>query len=85
MTLGVIQVGSRAPRAGANVESNTALRFTGRNRAEAKRAALSYWYRHRERLALTLRDFFAICRLSSDERTIFFLTTRRPLAEMREP
>jgi hypothetical protein len=60
------------------------LRFTGRNRAEAKRAALSYWYRHRERLALTLRDFFSFCRLSSDERTIFFLTARSGFAEMRE-
>jgi hypothetical protein len=61
------------------------VQFSGRNRAEAKRAALSYWYRHRDRLSLTVSDFFGSCRLSSDERTIFFLTTRAALAVVREP
>jgi hypothetical protein len=48
------------------------LQFSGRDRAHAKRKALDYWYRNHERLRLNLRDFFARCRLSADERTITF-------------
>jgi hypothetical protein len=46
--------------------------FNGRDRAHAKRKALDYWYHNRERLGLTLSDFFARCRLSPDNRTITF-------------
>jgi hypothetical protein len=56
------------------------LAFSGKNRAEAKRRALSYWYQHREKLNLSLRDFFARCRLSADERTIIFVAVTLTVA-----
>ena len=46
--------------------------FCGRDRTHAKRKALDFWYQNRERLRLSLRDFFLRCRLSPDERTITF-------------
>ena len=46
--------------------------FCGRDRTHAKRKALDFWYQNRDRLGMTLRDFFQRCRLSSDERTIIF-------------
>lgn len=48
------------------------VQFRGRDRTDVKRKALDYWYRNRDRLSLSLRDFFHRCRLSSDERTITF-------------
>lgn len=47
-------------------------RFSGYDRADAKRKALNFWYQNRDQLKLTLRDFFLRCRLSADERTITF-------------
>ena len=44
----------------------------GRDRTHAKRKALDFWYQNRDRLHLSLRDFFSRCRLSADERTITF-------------
>lgn len=46
--------------------------FRGRNRADAKRKALNYWYINQARLGLSLRDFSTRCRLLDDERTILF-------------
>lgn len=50
----------------------TVEQFQGRDRAHAKRKALDFWYRHREQLGMSVRDFFQHCRLSHDERTITF-------------
>lgn len=48
------------------------MQFFGRDRTHAKRKALDFWYQNRDRLHLSLRDFFSRCRLSHDERTITF-------------
>ena len=65
---GVIQL-----KPGANASSQReGIRFRGRNRADAKRKALNFWYINQSRLRLNLRDFSAQCRLLSDEKTIVF-------------
>ncbi|MEL6179583.1 MAG: hypothetical protein AAFS10_11555 [Myxococcota bacterium] len=51
-----------------------AIRFRGRNRADAKRKALNFWYINQNNLKLSLREFSAQCRLLDDERTIVFYT-----------
>lgn len=48
------------------------LQFTGRDRTHSKRKALDFWFQNRDRLGMTLRHFFARCRLSPDGRTITF-------------
>lgn len=47
-------------------------RFVGKNRADAKRKALNYWYLNRTKLGLDLQEFSARCRLLENERTIVF-------------
>jgi hypothetical protein len=42
------------------------LEFTGRSARDAKRRALNFWYQNRDRLGLSLSDFFADCRVHSD-------------------
>lgn len=58
------------------IELNTpqpeTVRFRGRNRADAKRKALNFWYINQNHLNLSLREFSAQCRLLDDERTIVF-------------
>ncbi len=46
--------------------------FNGRDRADVKRKALSYWASNSGRLGLSLRDFLGRCRMGADERTITF-------------
>ncbi len=46
--------------------------FNGRDRADVKRKALSYWASNSGRLGLSLRAFLGRCRLGVDERTITF-------------
>jgi hypothetical protein len=53
------------------------LKFTGRNRLEAKRKALRYWMTHRNVLRESMEDFAKHCTLSPDQKVI---TYRRPLA-----
>lgn len=51
------------------------VNFNGRDRVQVKRKALDYWYDNRDKLQLSLRDFFSRCRMSRDERTITFSPT----------
>jgi hypothetical protein len=46
--------------------------FNGRDRADVKRKALSYWASNSGCLGMSLRDFLGRCRLGADERTIIF-------------
>lgn len=50
--------------------------FRGRNRADAKRRALNYWYINRRELGVDLRAFSERCRLQTDNRTILFYPQR---------
>ena len=48
------------------------VEFHGRNRSDAKRKALNYWYLNKKGLRLDIRAFSQRCRLKSDGRTIVF-------------
>ena len=48
------------------------LKFTGRNRLEAKRKALHSWYTHQDTLHESMRDFVKRCTLSPDQRVITY-------------
>jgi hypothetical protein len=48
------------------------IEFNGRDRVHAQRKAVNWWYIHRQRLGLCLKDFFLRCRWSDDQRTIIF-------------
>lgn len=54
------------------------LKFTGKNRLDAKRKALRYWYTHREALHESVEDFSRRCTLSPDQKVI---TYRRQLPQ----
>ena len=51
------------------------LKFTGKNRLEAKRKALQFWYVNRDALRQSMEDFAKHCTLSPDQKVI---TYRRP-------
>jgi hypothetical protein len=53
------------------------LKFTGKNRLEAKRKALRFWYEHRQTLHESVEDFAKRCTLSPDQKVI---TYRRQLS-----
>ena len=48
------------------------LKFTGRNRLEAKSKALHFWYTHQEVLHESMRDFVKRCTLSPDQKVITY-------------
>ncbi|HEY3352705.1 MAG TPA: hypothetical protein VGQ83_05620 [Polyangia bacterium] len=52
------------------------MEFNGLDLAHARRKALDFWYNNRQTLGLTLRDFFAQCRLR-DRTTIVFAPLAR--------
>ena len=56
----------------AYTEANSVLTFRSRSRLGVKRDVLSYWHRNQEPLGLSLKEFLARCRLSSDGRTVIF-------------
>ena len=60
---------------GPTIREETA-RFRGRNRADAKRKALNYWYVNQASLRLSLQQFSSHCRLLDDDRTIVFYRPR---------
>ena len=61
-----------------NIEpTGRVLKFTGRNRLDAKRKALRYWMTHRKMLHESMADFAKHCTLSPDQKVI---TYRRPFA-----
>jgi hypothetical protein len=53
------------------------LKFSGRNRLEAKRKALRFWHAHQRILHESMQDFVKRCTLSHDQKVI---TYRRPFA-----
>jgi hypothetical protein len=54
-------------------ESQGLIEFSGRDRVQAQRRAIDWWFTHRRALGLCLRDFFSRCRVSDDKRTITFI------------
>jgi len=46
--------------------------FVGKDRVDAKRRALDYWYRQPRRSGLSLREFLGCCRLSHDCQITYF-------------
>ena len=48
------------------------MTFHGKDRADVKRKALSYWSCNQRSLGLRLADFLRACRLDSDECRIVF-------------
>ena len=52
--------------------ANSRVAFSGRDRTQVKQKALDYWYANRRTLRLSMREFFARCRLSPDGRAITF-------------
>jgi len=48
------------------------LKFTGRNRQEAKTKALHFWYTHQETLHESMQDFVKHCTLSPDQKVITY-------------
>ncbi len=48
------------------------LKFTGRNRLEAKRKALRFWYTHQDVLRESMQDFLRKCSLSPDQKVITY-------------
>ena len=49
-----------------------ALSFMGRDSRHVRKLALGWWYQHREKHGLVVKDFLARCRMSPDGRTISF-------------
>lgn len=52
--------------------SGETLKFTGKNRLDAKRKALRFWYMHRGSLHESVTDFAKRCTLSSDQKVITY-------------
>jgi len=52
--------------------ANKPLTFTGKNRLDAKRRAMDYWYRHPRRQGLSLRRFLLCCRISAGHVITFY-------------
>ena len=48
------------------------LKFTGKNRLDAKRKALRFWYTHRKTLHESVTDFAKRCTLSPDQKVIIY-------------
>jgi hypothetical protein len=48
------------------------LKFTGKNRLDAKRKALRFWYEHRQALRESVTDFARRCTLSPDQKVITY-------------
>lgn len=52
--------------------SNRNIEFAGLTRADSKRKALNYWYLHKNKLRLSIREFSARLALLDDGKTIVF-------------
>jgi hypothetical protein len=52
--------------------TGSVLKFTGRNRLEAKRKALRFWHTHQELLHESMEDFVKHCTLSPDQKVITY-------------
>ncbi len=56
------------------------LQFIGKNRFDAKRKALRFWYTHRDTLHENMQEFAKNCTLSADQKVI----TYRPHHPVRD-
>jgi len=55
------------------VESSAkTLKFVGKNRFDAKRKALRFWYANQDVLHESMQEFAKRCRLSSDQKVITY-------------
>ncbi len=54
----------------------TAVTFAGRDAQHARRLAIGWWYAHRDKHGLFVRDFLARCRMGPDGRSISFYAGR---------
>ena len=65
-----------SPRGAYNGEfqlaSNKPIVFNGRDRIDAKRRAMDYWYRRHRLEGVTLRQFLLRCRLVDDKVITFY-------------
>lgn len=52
--------------------NGTILKFSGRNRLDAKRKALRFWSANRDMLHETMADFAKHCTLSPDQKVITY-------------
>ena len=52
--------------------SDRTLTFIGKNRFEAKRKAIRFWYTHRDVLQETMHEFAKRCTLSPDQKIITY-------------
>jgi hypothetical protein len=48
------------------------LKFIGKNRFDAKRKALRFWYMHRDTLHENMQQFARNCTLSADQKSITY-------------
>ncbi|MBM3223023.1 MAG: hypothetical protein FJZ47_04365 [Candidatus Tectomicrobia bacterium] len=48
------------------------LKFTGKDRQDAKSKALHFWYTHQEILHESMQDFVKHCTLSPDQKVITY-------------
>jgi hypothetical protein len=48
------------------------LKFVGKNRFDAKRKALRFWYANQDVLRESMQEFAKRCRLSSDQKVITY-------------
>ena len=62
------------------VTAEKTLKFIGKNRFDAKRKALRFWYTHRDTLHENMQEFAKNCRLSTDQKII----TYRPHQPVRD-
>ncbi|ETX07558.1 hypothetical protein [Candidatus Entotheonella palauensis] len=62
------------------VTPEKALKFIGKNRFDAKRQALRFWYTHRDTLNENMQEFAKNCTLSADQKVI----TYRPNHPVRQ-
>jgi len=62
------------------VTSERTLKFIGKNRFDAKRKALRFWYTHRDTLHENMQEFAKNCTLSADQKII----TYRPHHPVRD-
>ncbi|MCZ6872669.1 MAG: hypothetical protein O7G88_03930 [bacterium] len=53
-------------------ENGRVLKFSGKNRLDAKRKALRFWYANRDVLHETMTDFARHCTLSPDQKVITY-------------
>ena len=58
--------------------TGSSLKFSGRNRQEAKRKALNFWYSQQDTLHESMQDFLKHCTLSSDQKVITYRRSPAP-------